>query len=108
MKVTSELRPEKREVRGIVVAQNCCQSLSHVLLCDPMDCSTLGFSVYHLPEFAQTHLHCVSDDMQPSHPLSRPFPPILNLSQNQGFFPVSQLFTSGSQILELPLQHQSF
>ena len=97
MKVTSELRPEKREVRGIVVAQNCCQSLSHVLLCDPMDCSTLGFSVYHLPEFAQTHLHCVSDDMQPSHPLSRPSPPILILSQNQGLF---QWVNSSHQVVK--------
>ena len=47
--------------------------------CDPMDCSTPGFPVHHhLPEFAQTHVHWVSDAIQPSHPLSSPsiFPSI--------------------------------
>ena len=42
-------------------------------LCDPMDCSTPGFPVHHqLLELAQTHVHCVSDAIQPSHPLSSP------------------------------------
>ena len=49
------------------------------------------------PELAQTHVHWVSDAIQPSHPLSSPSPPALNLSQHQGFFPMSQLFTSGGQ-----------
>ena len=41
-----------------------------------MDCSTTGFPVYYqLPEFTQTHAHRVSDDFQPSHPLSFPSPP---------------------------------
>ena len=45
-------------------------------LCDPMDCSTTGLLVHHqLPEFAQTHVHWVSDAIQPSHPLSSPFLP---------------------------------
>ena len=47
--------------------------------CDPTDCSTPGFPVHHhLPEFAQTHVHWVSDAIQPSHPLSSPsiFPSI--------------------------------
>ena len=49
------------------------QLLSHVWLCDPMDCSTLGFPVhYQLPEFTQTQVHWVSDAIQPSHPLSSP------------------------------------
>ena len=39
-------------------------------LCNPMDCSTPGFSIYHqLPEFTQTHVHCVGDAIQSSHPL---------------------------------------
>ena len=43
------------------------------ILCDPMDCSTLGFLVlHHLPEFAHTHVHPVDDAIQPSHPLSSP------------------------------------
>ena len=50
-----------------------------------MDCSTPGFPVHHqLLEFAQTHIHWVSDTIQPSHPLSSPSPPTFNLSQCQG------------------------
>ena len=57
------------------------------ILCDPMDCSTPGFPVYHqLPEFTQTHVHRVGDAIQPSHPLSSPSPPALSLSQHQGLF----------------------
>ena len=56
-------------------------------LYDPMDCSMPGFPVYHqLPELAQTHVHGVSDAIQPSHPLSSPSPPALNVSQHQGLF----------------------
>ena len=55
-------------------------------LCDPMDCSTPGLPVHHqLLEFTQTHVHRVSDAIQPSHPLSSPSP-ALNLSQHQGLF----------------------
>ena len=72
------------------------QSLSHVQLCNPMDCSTPGLPVHHqLPEFTQTHVHLVSDAIQPSH-LSSPFPPTFNLSQHQGLFKC-QFFTSGGQ-----------
>ena len=47
---------------------------SHPTLCDPMDCSTPGLPVHHrLPEFTQTHVHWVSDAIQPSHLLSSPF-----------------------------------
>ena len=63
------------------VAQSC------PTLCDPMDCSTPGFPVhYQLLEFTQTHVHGVSDVIQPSHPLSAPYPPAFNLSQHQGLF----------------------
>ena len=56
-------------------------------LCDPMNRSMPGLSVRHqLPESTQTHVHCVSDAIQPSHPLSSPFPPALNLSQHQSLF----------------------
>ena len=51
----------------------CCCSIAKLYptFCDPMDCSTPGFPVLHcLPEFAQTHVHGVSDAIQPSHPLS--------------------------------------
>ena len=70
------------------------QSLSHVWLCDPMDCSMPGFPVLHrLPEFAQTHVHWVDDAIQPSHLLLSPSPPVFNLSQ-WGSFPMSWLFVS--------------
>ena len=73
------------------VAQSC------PTLCDPMNYSTPGLPVHHqLPEFTQTHVHWVSDAIQPSHPLLSPFPPGPNPSQHQSF-PVSQLFTSGGQ-----------
>ena len=66
-------------------------------LCDPMDCSTPGFPVHYFPEFAQTHVHRGSDYMQPSHPLLSPSPPTFNLSQHQGFFPLSQFSASGGK-----------
>ena len=56
-------------------------------LCDLMDCRTPGFPVQHqLLELAQTHVSHVGDAIQPSHPLSSPSPPTLNLSQHQGLF----------------------
>ena len=60
---------------------------SCLTLCDPMDCSTLGFCVhYQLLELAQTPVHRVSDAIQPSHPLSSPSPPAFTLAQHQGLF----------------------
>ena len=56
-------------------------------LCDPMNCSTLGFPVLHyFPELPQTHVHQVGDAIQPSHPLLSPSSPTFNLSQQQGLF----------------------
>ena len=55
-------------------------------LCDPMNRSTPGLPVHHqLPEFTQTHVHRVSEAIQPSHPLSSPSPPAPNPSQHQSF-----------------------
>ena len=55
-------------------------------LCNPMNGSTPGLPVHHhLPEFTQTHIHRVGDAIQPSHPLSSPFPPAPNPSQHQSF-----------------------
>ena len=56
-------------------------------LCDPKNRSTPGLPVHHqLPEFTQTHVHRVSDAVQPSHPLSSPSPPAPNPSQHQSLF----------------------
>ena len=84
--------PEKRYFCILILglSHGCIDLLllfSHVWLCNPMDCSPPGFPVLHyLSEFAQTHVHWVSDAMQPSHPLLLPSPPVLNLSQHQGLF----------------------
>ena len=78
-------------------------------LCDPMDCSTPGFPVYHqLPEPTQTHVHHVGDAMQPSHLLSSPSPPAFSLSQHQGLFQWVDSLHQVAQVLEFHLQHQSF
>ena len=53
----------------------------------PMNCSVPGLPVHHqLPEFTQTHVHRVSDAIQPSHPLSSPYPPAPDPSQHQSLF----------------------
>ena len=63
------------------VAQSC------PTLCNPMNRSTPGLPVHHqFLESTQTHVHRVSDAIQPSYPLSSPSPPALNLSQQQGLF----------------------
>ena len=55
--------------------------------CDPMNRSTPGLPVHHqLPEFTQTHVHRITDAIQPSHPLSSPSPPAPNPSQHQSLF----------------------
>ena len=65
----------------ISIVVPCSVAKSCPTLCNPMDCSTLGFPVLHcLLEFAQTHVHWVSDAIQPSHPLLPPSPPAFNLS----------------------------
>ena len=63
------------------VAQSC------LTLRNPMNCSTPGLPVHHqLPEFTQTHVHRVSDAIQPSHPLLSPSPSAPNPSQHQSLF----------------------
>ena len=67
-----------------------------------------GFPVHHqLPELAQTHVHWLGDIIQPSHPLSFPSPPALNLSQHQGIFQWVSSLHQVAKVLELQLQHQS-
>ena len=74
---------EGRSVQFSSVAQSC------PTLCDRMNCSTPGLPVHHqLPEFTQTHVHWVSDAIQPSHPLSSllllpPIPPSIRVFSNE-------------------------
>ena len=85
------------------VAQSC------PTLCDPMNHSTPGLPVHHqLPEFTQTHVHRVSDAIQPSHPRSSPSPPAPNPSQHQGLFQGVSSSHQVAKVLEFQLQHQSF
>ena len=72
-------------------------SLNHVQLCDPMDCSTPGFSVLHYPpEFAQTHVHWVNWCHPTTSSSVTPFSCLQSLPAS-GSFPVSWLFVSGGQ-----------
>ena len=88
----------------------CCCSVTKSCppLCDPMDCRP-GFPVlHHLPEFAQTHAHWVSDAIQPSGPLLPPSPFAFNLSQRLGLFQWVSFSHQVAKVLELQFQHQSF
>ena len=85
------------------VAQSC------PTLCDPMNRSTPSLPVHHqLPESTQTHVHWVGDAIQPSHPLSSPSPPALNLSQHQSLFQWVSSSHQVAKVLEFQLQHQSY
>ena len=84
------------------VAQSC------LTLCNPMNRSTPGLPVHHkLLEFTQTHVHWVSDAIQPSHPLSSPSP-APSPSQHQGLFWWVCSSHQVAKVLEFQLQHQSF
>ena len=75
------------------VAQSCPTT------CDPMNCSTPGLPVQHqLPEFTETHVHWVSDALQPSHPLSSPSPLSPNPSQHQS---LSQWVNSSHEVAKV-------
>ena len=68
-------------------------------VCDLMDCRMPGFPVFHqLPELAPTHVHRVSDAIQPSHPLTCLSPTAFNLAQHQGLF---QWVCSSQQMVKL-------
>ena len=85
------------------IAQSC------PTLCDPMNRSMPGLPVHHqLPEFTQTHVHRVTDAIQPSHPLSSPFPPAPNPSQHQSLFKWVKSSHEVAKVLEFQLKHHSF
>ena len=67
------------------------------------------FPVHHqLPQLAQTHVHPVSDAIQPFHLQSFPSPPAFNLSQYENLFQGVSYLHQVAKVLELQLQHQSF
>ena len=82
---------------------------SCTVLCNPMNCSTPGLPIHHqLPEFNQTHVHWVSDAIQPSHPLLSPSPPPPNPSQHQSLFQWVNSSHEVAKVLEFQLYRQSF
>ena len=108
-----ELEPSHSAGRNV----KCCsffqfssvESLSPVWLCDPMNRSTPGLPLHHqLPEFTQTHVHRLSDAIQPSHPLSSPSPPAPNPSQHRGLLQWVKSSHEVAKVLEFQPQHQSF
>ena len=103
------LRAPKSIFDGFSSVQFSSVSQSCPTLFDPMNCSKPGFPVhYQFPETAQTHVHRVSDAIQPSYPLNCP------LLLLPSVFPSIRVFSSGSVFcnrcprLELQLQCQSF
>jgi len=85
------------------VAQSC------PTLCNPMNHSMPGLPVHHhLPVFTQAHVHWVGDAIQPSHPLSSPFPPAPNPSQHQSLIQWVNSSHEVAKVLEFQLQHHSF
>ena len=104
-----------------IIAVQKSDSVMHILLlgcsvtkscptfCNLMDCSMLGFPVLHyLLEFAQIHVHWVTNAIQPSHPLPPSSLFAFNLSQHQGLFQWAGSWHQVATVLELQLQHQSF
>ena len=86
----------------------CCCSVakSCLTLCDPMDCSTPGFSVlHHVPKFVQIDVHWVGDAIPPSHLLLLPSPLAFSLPQHQGLFQWVGSSQQVAKVLELQLQH---
>ena len=87
-----------------IVAQFSSVTQSCPTLWDLMDCNTPGFPVHNqLLEPTQTHVHCISDAIQPFHPLSCPSPPALNLSQHQGTFKWVSSSHQVAKVLEFQL-----
>ena len=94
--------PERLDDQFSSVAQSC------PTLRDPMNRSTPGLPVHHqLPEFIQTHVHRVSDAIQPPHPMSSPSPSAPNPSQHQSLFQWINSSHEVAKVLEFQLQHPS-
>ena len=96
-------RSTKRSSQFSSVAQSC------PTLCDLLNHSPPGLPVQHqLPEFTKTHVHRVSDAIQPSYPLTSPSLPARNPSQHQGLFQWVNSSHEVAKLLTFQLYHQSF
>ena len=100
-------KKKKRKLREIIFSS---VQFSHSVTSNSLwshEPHTPGLPVHHqLPESTQTHVHWVSDAIQPSHPLSSPSPPAFNLSQHQGLFKWVSSSHQVAKVLEFHLQHQ--
>ena len=93
-------------IRALTHTPFCCCSVvqAYLTLYDPKECSTPGFPVLHqFPELAQTHVHRISDAIQPSHPLSSPSPPVPNPSQQKSLFQRVNSSHAVAKVLEFQL-----
>ena len=105
LKVTHPLKTNFSETCLLLLYSHSVMSDS----CNLVDCSMPGYPVLHyFLEFAQTHVHCVCDAIQSSHPLLPPSPLAFHLSQHQGLFKRVGSSYQLTKVLELQLQHQSF
>ena len=81
-----------------------CWAAQSCLTCSPTDCSMPDFPVsHHLLELAQTHVHWVSEAIQPPHPLSSPSPPTFNISLHQSLIQWVSSLHETTKVLELQL-----
>ena len=98
-----------RETQDIFDCGCCSVNQSCLTLCNPMDFNTPGLSVpHHLPKFAQVDVHCISDAIHLSHPLTPSFPSAFNLFQHQGLFQWVSCSHQMTKLLAFQPQHQSF
>ena len=98
-KTTTQLYSSHTLVRSDHISHSLCPTL-----CDPMNRSTPGLPVHHqLREFTQTHVHRVSEAIQPSHPLSSPSPLAPNPSQHQSLFQWVNPLSEVAKVLEFLL-----
>ena len=109
------LHPGNAALRSLGISQSCYRNIQFSSV--TQSCPTLqshwlqqlSLPVHHqLPEITQTHVHWVGDAIQPSYPLSSPFPPAFNLSQHQGLFQWVSSSDQVAKVLEFQLQNQSF
>ena len=100
---TIDLNLVETQIQFSSVIQSC------PTLCDSMNRNMPALPVHHqFPEFTQTHVHQVSDAIQPSHPLLSPSPPALNLPQHQGLSQGVSSLHQVAKVLEFQLPHLSF
>ena len=98
-----------RETQDIFDCCCCSVNQSCLTLCNPMDFNTPGLSVpHHLPKVAQVDVHCISDAIHLSHPLTPSFPSAFNLFQHQGLFQWVSCSHQMTKLLAFQPQHQSF